>query len=129
MEDLPSYLQYGDITAVEPGDAIFRVGDDLGVRPVCYVVAGLVKLVIPTADTCPVVTHAPPDTLFGIVEVMSGSRRLMDAIALEKTILYTWDHESYQTAHNISWELAFQAFTGMSRLLRILNAEYAEARR
>jgi CRP-like cAMP-binding protein len=129
MEDLPSFLQYGEIMAIEAGEAIFSVDKELEPRPIYYVVAGLVRLGIRRAGGCPISIYAAPDTLFGIVEIMAGTKRLMDAVCLEKTILYCWDHESYQLAHNVSWELAFQTFTGLSRILRILNAEYTEARR
>ncbi len=127
MEDLPSFLQYGETVVVDPGTPIFLCGKELEPTPIYCVVAGLVRLGIPVRGRCPIAIYTPPDSIFGIVEVMSGTRRLMDAVALEKTILYRWDHESYQTAHNVSWELAFQTFTGLSRVLRILNAEYAEA--
>jgi CRP-like cAMP-binding protein len=129
MDDLPPFLQYGEVMAAEVGDSIYSLHKELGPRPIYYVIAGLVRLTIPRTGGCPVTIYAPPDTLFGIVEVMAGSNRLMDAVALEKTILYSWDPEGYETAHNVSWELAFQTFTGLSRMLRVLNAEYTEARR
>jgi CRP-like cAMP-binding protein len=129
MDDMPAYLQYGEIVAAEAGEAIFSVGNELGPRPIYYVVAGLVRLDVPSARGYPIAIYGQPDTIFGVVEVMAGTSRLMCATAVEKSILYCWDHESYQIAHNVSWELAFRTFTGMSRLLRILNAEYTEVRR
>ena len=72
--------------AVEAGDAIFASGDDLERMPVYHVITGLVRLDI-AAKGCPVTIYSPPDSLIGIVEVMAGTRRLMDARALEKTTL------------------------------------------
>lgn len=126
MGDTPTYLQYGETITAEPGEAIFSLGNELGPRPIYYVVAGLVRLDVATSRGYPISVYEQPDSIFGVVEVMAGTPRLVTATAMEKTILYCWDHESYQTAHNVSWELAFLTFTGMSRFLRILNAEYAE---
>ena len=128
MQDLPSYLQYGEAVTVEAGTSIFLPGKDLEPQPIYYVVAGLVRLSIPRGGGCALAVYAAPDTLFGIVETMSGGPRLMEARTIERTILYRWDDEGYQNAHNVSWELAFQTFSCLSRMLRILNAEYAEAR-
>jgi CRP-like cAMP-binding protein len=129
MEELPASLQYGETVTVDAGRAIFLRGQELEPKPIYYVVAGLVRLAIPASARCPITIYAAPDSLVGIVEVVAGSARLMDAVAMEKTILYRWDDEGYQLAHNVSWELAFQAFTGLSRMLRVLNAEYAGGRR
>jgi CRP-like cAMP-binding protein len=128
VEEHPSFLQFGERTVVKAGAPVYLCGSELEATPIYYVIAGLVRVRIPRKDGCPVTIYEPPDSVFGVVEVMTGSSRLMDATALENTILYRWDHESYQMAHNVSWELAFQTFTGLSRVLRILNAEYTEAR-
>jgi hypothetical protein len=45
---------------------------------------------------------------------------------MERTICYTWDLESFFTAAGVSWELALASTTGMTRELRILNAEFGE---
>ena len=46
--------------------------------------------------------------------------------AMERTILYRWDLEGFFTAAGVSWELALLATTGLTRELRILNAEFGE---
>jgi CRP-like cAMP-binding protein len=128
MEELPTFLQYGETVVVEAGRTIFLRGKELEPQPIYYVVAGLLRLSLPATAGCPIRIYAAPDSVVGIVEVIAGTDRLMDAMAAEKTILYRWDYESYQLAHNVSWELAFQTFTGLSRMLRVLNAEYTEVR-
>ena len=67
-----------------------------------------------------------PDTLFGLVEPLAECSRLCAAHAMERTILYRWDMEGFFTAAGVSWELALAATTGLTRELRILNAEFGE---
>ena len=126
MYEIPSFLQYGEVYTAGAGEVIYQSGNELEGTPIYYTVAGLVRLELGPAGGCPITVYASPDSLFGIVEVMCGTRRLMTATSLEATILYRWDHESYQTAHSVSWELALQAFNSLTRMLRILNAEYTE---
>ena len=45
---------------------------------------------------------------------------------MERTICYTWDLEGFFTAAGVKWELALAATTGLTRELRILNAEFGE---
>ena len=45
---------------------------------------------------------------------------------MERTIIYQWDLEGFFTAAGVSWELALVATTGLTRELRILNAEFGE---
>jgi len=125
MMELPLSLQYGEEVALPPRSRIYAPGDPLGEKPVFYIVAGLVKLEFPLGGPrFPL--YFTPDSIFGLVETAAGGNRLCWAQAMEKTILYTWDTESFFMAAGVSWELAQNAITGMTRILRILNAEFGE---
>jgi hypothetical protein len=45
---------------------------------------------------------------------------------MENSILYRWDREGFDVASSVSWELALETITGMTRTLRILNAEFGD---
>jgi len=68
----------------------------------------------------------PPDGIFGLVEPLAECDRLSVVQAMERTICYTWDLEGFFMAAGVSWELALAATTGLTRELRILNAEFGE---
>ncbi len=125
MDELPRFLQYGK-KAVFPGrTGLFCPGDDLGRDPVCYIIAGLVKIEYQLREGR-LSLYAAPDTIFGLVEPLAGCARLCSALTLEKTIVYQWDLDDFFTAAEVSWELALAATTGLTRELRILNAEFGE---
>lgn len=125
MDLLPGYLQYGEQTSFPSRASIYRTGDSVGARPVFYVIAGLVKVEYPLREgVFPLWLH--PDSLFGLVEALAECPRLSVTQSMEHTICYTWDLEGFFTAAGVSWELALAATTGMTRELRILNAEFGE---
>jgi len=125
MDILPRYLQYGEEFAVPTRSCLFSPGDAPKEKPVFYIVAGLVKIEY-LLRTGKFPLWAAPDTLFGLVEPLAECARLSAAHAMERTILYRWDLEGFFTAAGVSWELALVATTGLTRELRILNAEFGE---
>jgi hypothetical protein len=60
------------------------------------------------------------------VEVLAECNRLCRVLTTERTILYRWDLEGFFTAAGVSWELALNATTCLTRELRILNAEFED---
>ena len=125
MDILPRYLQYGEEFSVPARSCLFSPGDAPKEKPVFYIVAGLVRIEYPLrAGKFPL--WVAPDTLFGLVEPLAECARLSAAHAMERTILYRWDLEGFFTAAGVSWELALVATTGLTRELRILNAEFGE---
>jgi CRP-like cAMP-binding protein len=125
MELLPRFLQYGEEISFSSRASIYSPGTPIGSRPVFYVIAGLVKIEYPVRNsTFALWLH--PDSIFGLVETLAASPRLAVARAMERTICYTWDLEGFFTAAGVSWELALASTTGMTRELRILNAEFGE---
>ena len=125
MDTLPAFLQYGEQAIFPSRACIFRRGDPPGDKPVFFIVAGLVKLEFHLSDSIFPLWIAP-DSLFGLVEPLAECRRLCFAHSMERTILYRWDMEGFHTATGVSWELAFMATTGLTRQLRIMNAEFGE---
>jgi len=125
MDNLPPYLQYGEEISVPHGSLVYEFGQPVDEKPFFYLVAGLVKIEFPLGgNRLPL--WITPDTIFGPVEPLSGCTRLCSAHAMEKTILYRWDMDGFFTAVGVSWELALVATTGLTRELRILNAEFEE---
>jgi hypothetical protein len=125
MEVLPRYLQYGEETSCPARSVVYRNGDLVSEKPVFYVIAGLIKIEYSLRDST-FTLWTPPDGIFGLVEPLAECSRLCVAHAMERTILYQWDMESFFTAVGVSWELALVATTGLTRELRILNAEFGE---
>jgi CRP-like cAMP-binding protein len=125
MDALPRYLQYGEQAILPSRSVIFGPYDSVGDKPVFYIIAGLVRIEYRVGDSR-LPLYMTPDTIFGLVEALAESNRLCTARAMEKTIVYRWDLESFFTAAGVSWELALSATTGMTRELRILNAEFGE---
>jgi CRP-like cAMP-binding protein len=125
MDTLSRYLQYGEEFSVPARACLFSPGDAPDEKPVFYVVAGLVRIEYLLRDEKFLLWIAP-DTLFGLVEPLAECARLSVAQAMERTILYRWDLEGFFTAAGVSWELALVATTGLTRELRILNAEFGE---
>jgi hypothetical protein len=125
MDMLPRYLQYGGEATFPSRSQIYRSGDPVGEKPVFYVVAGLVKVEYPLRESTFTLWMAP-DSLFGLVEPLAECARLCVVHAMERTICYQWDMEGFFTAAGVSWELALAATTGLTRELRILNAEFGE---
>jgi CRP-like cAMP-binding protein len=125
MDTLPRSLQYGEEFAVATRSTIFAAGATPEDKPVYYLVAGLVKTEYRLREGR-FALWIPPDTVFGLVEPLSECARLCSATAMERTILYRWDMEGFFTAAGVSWELALTATTGLTRELRILNAEFGE---
>jgi hypothetical protein len=125
MDALPKYLQYGEQITFDARSTIYSAGDPVGEKPVLYVVAGLVKVEYATLEST-FTLWTPPDGLLGLVEPLAECKRLCVAHAMERTIVYRWDLEGFYTASGVSWELALLAITGLTRELRILNAEVDE---
>jgi len=125
MDILPRYLQYGEQITVASRSLIYKAGDPVGEKPVFYVIAGLVKVEYPLRESTFTLWSAP-DGIFGLTEPLAESKRLCVVHAMERTILYRWDVEGFFTAAGVSWELALAATTGLTRELRILNAEFGE---
>jgi hypothetical protein len=125
MDTLPRYLQYGEETSFASRSSIYKTGDQVGPKPVFYVIAGLIKVSYAMRDSA-FTLWVPPDTVFGLVEPLAECTRLCVTHAMERSILYQWDLESFFTAAGVSWELALLATTGLTRELRILNAEFGE---
>ena len=125
MDTLPRYLQYGEELAVPARGSVFPAGAQPDEKPIYYLVAGLVKTEYRLREGRFTLWIAP-DTLFGLVEPLAECSRLCSATAMERTILYRWDMEGFFTAAGVSWELALVATTGLTRELRILNAEFGE---
>ncbi len=125
MELLPRFLQYGEEISFPSRASIYTPGAPVGPRPIFYVIAGLVKIEYPVRDsTFALWLH--PDSIFGLVEPLAACPRLAVTRAMERTICYSWDLEGFFTAAGVSWELGLAATTGMTRELRILNAEFGE---
>jgi hypothetical protein len=125
MDILPRYLQYGEQITRASRSLMYRDGDSVDEKPIFYVIAGLVKVEYPLRDST-FTLWSPPDSIFGLVEPLAESKRLCVVQTMERTILYQWDLEGFFTAAGVSWELALAATTGLTRELRILNAEFGE---
>ena len=125
MDILPQYLQYGEQTSFPSRALIYSTGEPISEKPVSYVIAGLVKVEYPLSGST-FTLWVPPDTIFGLVEPLAPCDRLCVVHAMERTILYQWDLESFFLAAGVSWELAQLATTGLTRELRIMNAEFGE---
>jgi hypothetical protein len=125
METLPRYLQYGKETSFNTHDRIFAAGDPVGEKPVFYVIAGLIKMEYMLSES-KFPLWVTPDGIFGLVEPLAECDRLCVAQAMERTLLYRWDLEGFFTAAGVSWELGLVATTGLTRELRILNAEFGQ---
>ena len=119
-------FQYGQKVVFEPGQPIYLQGEPLGERPIHYVLAGLVKLEMALQDGSRFTMYLQPESVFGLVEPLAGCPRLTHALAMEKSILYSWSREDFDLDLGPSWELTRSAITGLTRLLRILNAEFGE---
>ncbi len=125
MDILPKYLQYGEQVTFPPRSHIFSPDDPPGEKPVMYIIAGLVKVEYRLTEAR-LPLYLTPDVVFGLVDPLAESNRLYSALALEKTMLYRWTLEDFFMAAGVSWELGLVAITGMTRELRILNAEFGE---
>jgi hypothetical protein len=125
MDTLPRYLQYGEEASRPARSLLYRVNDAIGPKPVFYVVAGLLKVEYPLKGSLFTLWLAP-DSIVGLVEPLAECSRLCNVHVMERTILYQWDMDGFFTATGVSWELALAATTGLTRELRILNAEFGE---
>ena len=125
MDVLPRFLQYGEETSFDARSLIFKDNEAVSQKPVFYVIAGLIKATYTFRDST-FTLWVPPDGIFGLVEPLAECKRLCAAQAMERSILYCWDLDGFFTAAGVAWELALQATTGLTRELRILNAEFGE---
>jgi CRP-like cAMP-binding protein len=116
-------LQYGQQFRAETGTFLYRPGDPVSGSSIYFVVAGLVRLDLTLPERLSVYLH--PDSVFGLVETLLACPRLTGACCLESSILYRWDHEGFDLASSVSWELAYHTITGLSQYLRVLNAEFS----
>ncbi|RKX79242.1 MAG: hypothetical protein DRP57_13810 [Spirochaetes bacterium] len=126
MENREAYLQYGNEITYEPGATIYKTGTPPKNNSIFYIIAGLVKIEIALNDGLKFPLYLQPDSVFGIVEPLTESPRLTNAYAMEKSLFYTWDVDNFYLASSVSWELTYISITGLTRLLRILNAEFGE---
>jgi hypothetical protein len=125
MDVLPAYLQYGEQVTFPTRTRIFSPDDPPGEKPVLYIIAGLVKVEYRLTEAR-LPLYLTPDTIFGLVDPLADCARLYSALTLENTILYRWTLEDFFMAAGVSWELGLVATKGMTRELRILNAEFGE---
>ena len=125
MDTLPRFLQYGEEISFPSRTSIYSTGEPVGEKPVFYVIAGLVKIEYPVRDST-FTLWLPPDSIFGLVEPLAECARLGVVAGHGANHLLPWDLEGFFTAAGVSWELALAATTGMTRELRILNAEFGE---
>ena len=125
MQDHPQFLQYGEEVAFPAHQQVFSPGDPVGDKPIYFMIAGLAKLEYPMAGAS-FTLYIMPDSLFGLVEPLAECARLGSVQTSENTIVYRWDLEGFQMASSVSWELGFAAITGLTRELRIMNAEFGE---
>lgn len=123
---MESYLQYGEEKILEAGTVIYKAGDPNENRPIFFITAGLVKIELILASGAKFPLYLQPDSIFGLVEPLAECNRLTSAFAMEPSILYSWNLENFELASGVSWELALASITGLTRLLRILNAEFGE---
>ena len=119
-------LQYGEKFIVEPGTRLFKPGDPLVEQPVFYIIAGLMKIEFNLADNLIFPLYLLPDSIFGLVEPLLKCPRLTGVCCMEKSMLYRWDMEGFDIASSVSWELALNTITGLTQMLRILNAEFGD---
>jgi CRP-like cAMP-binding protein len=119
-------LQYGEKVRIEPGTSIYSIGDPLSGHPIYYVIAGLIRIGIPLSDGSTIPVYQHPDSVFGVVESLLDCSRLTTAYCMESSILYRWDKEGFDVASSVSWELALETITGLTRTLRIMNAEFGD---
>jgi hypothetical protein len=73
MDALPRFLQHGEKAVFPARTGIFSPGDDLGADPVCYIIAGLVKIEYQLREGG-LALYATPDTIFGLVEPSPNAR-------------------------------------------------------
>ncbi|MBN2553026.1 MAG: Crp/Fnr family transcriptional regulator [Spirochaetales bacterium] len=119
-------LQYGEKVKIEPGMMLYSAGDPLTTHPIYYVIAGLIRVGIPLSDGSALPMYLHPDSVFGVVEALLDCPRLTTAYCMESSILYRWDREGFDVASSVSWELALDTITGLTRTLRIMNAEFGD---
>jgi CRP-like cAMP-binding protein len=119
-------LQYGEKVRMEPGTSVYSIGDPLSTHPIYYVIAGLIRIGIPTSDGSMISVYQHPDSVFGVVESLLDCSRLTSAYCMENSLLYRWDKEGFDVASSVSWELAQETITGLTRTLRIMNAEFSD---
>ena len=119
-------LQYGEKVRIEPGTQIYSVGDSLSHHPIYYIIAGLIRMEMTLANGAMIPIYLQPDSVFGAVEALLDCPRLSTAYCMENSILYRWDREGFDVASSVSWELALETITGLTRTLRILNAEFGD---
>ena len=111
---------------MEPGTSVYSIGDPLSTHPIYYVIAGLIRIGIPTSDGSMISVYQHPDSVFGVVESLLDCSRLTSAYCMENSLLYRWDREGFDVASSVSWELAQETITGLARTLRIMNAEFSD---
>jgi CRP-like cAMP-binding protein len=119
-------LQYGEKVRMEPGTVIYSKGDRLTNHPIYYIIAGLIRVDIALDDGSAIPVYQHPDSVFGVVEALLDCARLTTAYCMENSILYRWDKEGFDVASSVSWELALETITALTRTLRIMNAEFGD---
>jgi len=119
-------LQYGQVFRADSRTVLYSPGEPLSRQPIYCLVAGLMRLEIDPGNGARIPIYLLPDSVFGVVETLLDCPRLARAYCLEHSILYRWDREGFDIASGVSWELARHTITGMTQVLRILNAEFSD---
>lgn len=119
-------MQYGEKIVFDAGTCLYKPGIALEEKPVYYIIAGLVKIEFDLEEGRKFPLYLQPDAVFGLVEPLLATSRVTAAYCMEKSIVYRWDLESFDMASGVHWELALNTITGLTQILRILNAEFGE---
>jgi len=121
-----NFLQYGERIQMEAGRRLFGSDEPAEGKCIYFLIAGLVKTEFSLGSGSRFTLYLLPDSVFGLMEPLLSCRRQLGAYCMEKSLLYRWDLEGFDLASSVSWELALTAITGLTRMLRILNAEFGE---
>jgi len=121
-----SGLFSGTQVTVEAGQMIFDYRNAVDANAVYYISAGMVRLEYNMTGDKYWKHYLQPGAVFGLEEAVESQVRLSRAVAMEKTLLYKWNLDSFFTNAEYSRELALLAIKSLSYLIRIFNAEYGE---
>lgn len=116
----------GKKITLESGEILYENYEDLTEPYLYYVIAGMVKTEHKLPGKEKLKYYYQPGTIFGMEEAVHGRRRFSKCVTLEKTMVYRWKLNDFLMAADEIRKLAVIAIRGLSRLLRILNAEYGE---
>ncbi|MBN1697936.1 MAG: cyclic nucleotide-binding domain-containing protein [Spirochaetales bacterium] len=126
MKENLTGLELGEIVTFESKEKIFTRGEKKLLKPVYYIMAGLVKIEYNLPSGIHFKYYLQPNNLFGMEEAICKIPRIADASAMEVTKLYRWETPHFYQATENSHRLAITCIRNLSRLIRILNSEYGE---